>query len=117
MVAILLLPLGRQQHFVREHPVATERVLRAMLKAADLCVAEPKRIAQELVDGGFTPRSDYALQTLNEVPYEKWPDYDPEDTLRFSALRLHEAGVIKASPQKIIADGTDWGFLDEPNAN
>jgi hypothetical protein len=25
---------------------------------------------------------------------------------------LHEAGMIKASPQKIIA-GTDWCFLDE----
>ena len=29
------------------------------------------------------------------------------------ALRLHEAGMIKSSPQKIIADGADWRFLDE----
>ena len=36
-----------------------------------------------------------------------------EDTLRFYALRLHEAGMIKSSPQKIIADGTDWRFLNE----
>jgi len=28
-------------------------------------------------------------------------------------LRLREAGLIKSSPQKIIADGTDWRFLDE----
>jgi NitT/TauT family transport system substrate-binding protein len=28
-------------------------------------------------------------------------------------LRLHEAGMIKSTPQKIIADGTDWRFLDE----
>jgi NitT/TauT family transport system substrate-binding protein len=34
-------------------------------------------------------------------------------TIRFYALRLHEAGMIKSSPQKIIADGTDWRFLDE----
>jgi len=27
--------------------------------------------------------------------------------------RLHEAGIIKSSPQKIIAEGTDWRFLDE----
>ena len=39
--------------FVREHPVATKRVLRAILKAADLCAAEPERAAQQLVDGGF----------------------------------------------------------------
>jgi NitT/TauT family transport system substrate-binding protein len=60
--------LAANSTFVREHPVATKRVLRAMLKAADLCVTEPKRIAQELVNGGFTPRYEYALQTLNEVP-------------------------------------------------
>jgi NitT/TauT family transport system substrate-binding protein len=28
-------------------------------------------------------------------------------------LRLHEAGMVKSTPQKIIADGTDWRFLDE----
>jgi hypothetical protein len=33
--------------------------------------------------------------------------------IRFYALRLHEAGMIKGSPQKIIADGTDWRFLNE----
>ena len=54
-----------------------------------------------------------ALQALNEVPYDKWREYDHEDTLRFYALRLHEAGMIKASPQKIIAEGTDWRFLNE----
>jgi NitT/TauT family transport system substrate-binding protein len=31
--------------------------------------------------------------------------------VRFFALRLHEAGLIKSSPQKIIAQGTDWRFL------
>jgi NitT/TauT family transport system substrate-binding protein len=99
--------------FVREHPIATKRVLRAILKVADLCVAEPERVAQRLVDGGFTPRYDYALQTLIEVPYDRWREYDPEDTLRFYALRLHEAGMITSTPQKIIAEGTDWRFLNE----
>jgi NitT/TauT family transport system substrate-binding protein len=28
-------------------------------------------------------------------------------------LRLHEAGMIRSSPNKIIADGTDWRFLNE----
>ena len=39
--------------------------------------------------------------------------YDPEDTLRFYALRLHEVGMIKKSPKQIIAQGTDWRFLRE----
>ena len=48
-----------------------------------------------------------------EVPYDSWREYDPEDTLRFYALRLHEAGMIKSSPNEIIAEGTDWRFLNE----
>ena len=86
---------------------------RVFLKAADLCAAEPARAARRLVDGNYTERYDYALQGLNEVQYDKWREYDAEDTIRFYALRLHEAGLIKSSPQKIIADGTDWRFLDE----
>ena len=69
VVAVFLLHAGGQPDFVREHPVATKRVLRAMLKAADLCAAEPERVAQRLVDGGFTASYDYALQTLDELPY------------------------------------------------
>jgi NitT/TauT family transport system substrate-binding protein len=105
--------LAGNREFVRKNPVATKRVLRAILKAADLCVREPPSVARQLVDTGFTDRYDYALQTLGELTYDKWREYDPEDTLRFYALRLHEAGMVKSSPQKIIAEGTDWRFLDE----
>jgi len=40
--------------YVRKYPVATKRVLRAILKATDLCATEPARVARSLVDGGFT---------------------------------------------------------------
>jgi NitT/TauT family transport system substrate-binding protein len=50
---------------------------------------------------------------MTDVPYNKWREYDPEDTIRFYALRLQEAGMIKSAPQKIISDGTDWRFVDE----
>jgi NitT/TauT family transport system substrate-binding protein len=99
--------------FIHKYPVATKAVLRAIVKAADLCTAEPARAAQRLVDGGFTPRYDYALQTLNEVPYDKWREYDPEDTIRFYALRLYEVGMIRSNPQKIIAEGTDFRLFNE----
>src|SRR5919109_1156794 len=101
------------REFVRKHPVAAKRALRAILKAADICALEPDRAARSLVDRGFTPRYDYALQAMKEVPYGRWREYDPEDALRFYALRLHEAGMITASPQKIIAQGADWRFLNE----
>jgi len=99
--------------YIRNHPVATKRVLRAILKATDFCAAEPERAARRLVDGGFVGRYDYALQTLNDVPFNNWREYDAEDTIRFYALRLHEAGLIKSSPQKLIAEGTDWRFLND----
>jgi NitT/TauT family transport system substrate-binding protein len=100
------------REFVRKHPVATKRALRAILKATDICALEPERAAQSIVAKGFTPRYDYALQTMQEVPYNKWREYDPEDTVRFYALRLHEAGMIKSTPQKIIVQGTDWRFFN-----
>jgi NitT/TauT family transport system substrate-binding protein len=105
--------LAANRDFVRTHPIATKRVLRAILKATDLCASDPTAAARRMVDGGFTARYDYALQTLNDVPYNKWRDYDPEDTIRFYALRLREIGMIKASPNKIIADAADWRFLNE----
>ncbi len=37
----------------------------------------------------------------------------PESSVRFYALRMRETGMIKSSPQGIIAAGTDWRFLDE----
>jgi NitT/TauT family transport system substrate-binding protein len=105
--------LGANRDFVRKYPVATKRAVRAILKATDLCASEPARAARLMVDGGFTPRYDYALEALSEIPYDKWREYDAEDTLRFYALRLHDLGFVKSSPRKIIADGTDWRFLNE----
>jgi NitT/TauT family transport system substrate-binding protein len=105
--------LAGNSEYMRRYPVATKRVLRAILKATDLCATEPARVAQRLVDGGFTARYDYALQSLSGLPYDKWREYDAEDSFRYYALRLHEMGFVKSSPQKIIADGTDWRFLNE----
>jgi NitT/TauT family transport system substrate-binding protein len=104
--------LAGNREFVRKNPVATKRVVRAMLRATDLCVSEPALVAQRMVERGFTARHDYAVQTLADVPYNRWRDYDPEDTIRFYALRLREAGMVKSSPAKIIADGSDWSFLN-----
>jgi NitT/TauT family transport system substrate-binding protein len=87
--------------------------MRAILKANDVCALEPERAARYLVDKGFTPRFDYALQALKDIPYAEWRTYDPVDTIRFYALRLHEVGMIKSSPQKLLAQSTDWRFFNE----
>jgi NitT/TauT family transport system substrate-binding protein len=99
--------------FVQRHPVATKRALRALLKAADVCAREPERVAQFMAEKGYEPHQDVAEEVLQQLPYQRWRESNPEDTLRFHALRMHEVGLIKSSPQRIIAQGTDWRFLNE----
>lgn len=99
--------------YVNRYPVATKKVIRAILKGADLCASDPSWSAGQLVDRDFLPSFDYALQTLNDTRYGTWRDYDAEASLRFFALRMQETGMIKSSPQEVIAKGTEWRFLDE----
>jgi NitT/TauT family transport system substrate-binding protein len=103
--------VAAHQEFVRRHPVATKRALRAIIKATEFCASDPERAARLVADKGY--RYDYSLQTMKEIAYARWRDYDPEDTVRFYSLRLHESGMIKSTPNKIIAQGTDWRFFNE----
>jgi NitT/TauT family transport system substrate-binding protein len=105
--------VSARREFAEKYPAATRRALRAFLKAADLCAQEPERAARYLAAKGYEPRYEMALAILKDLPYRRWRDADPEDTLRFHALRLHEVGIIKTSPHKLIAQGTDWRFLNE----
>jgi NitT/TauT family transport system substrate-binding protein len=100
------------REFARKHPVATKRALRAMLKATDICVSQPERAARLMVDRGVADKYEYVLQSVKEIGF-RWRENDSEDTVRFWALRLREAGIIKSSPNRIIAQGTDWRFFTE----
>ena len=106
-------PAGLYDEFVTKYPVATKRVLRAFLKATDLCAQAPEHAASMLAAKGYEPRYDVAMEVLKSLPYNRWREAHPEDTLRFHALRLHEVGMLKSTPQQIIAQGTDWRFLNE----
>lgn len=97
--------------FVRSHPVATKRALRALLKGADLCHSEPELAAQHMSERGYS--KECALMTLNDARYGLWRDYDPADAVRFFTLRLHEAGIIKVTPNEVLSGFTDWRFLNE----
>lgn len=105
--------LGASRAFAERNPVATKRALRATLKAADICASNPTRVARYLADQYYETRFDLSLDALNTVNFRMWRETDPEDTLRFYALRLHEVGMLKTAPNKLIAQGTDWRFLDE----
>lgn len=105
--------IAANRNFVRRYPVAAKRALRAMLKGADLCAQDPQWVARYLVAKEYATSYDIALDIVTSLPYRRWRDVHPEDTLRFHALRLHDVGMIRNTPQKIIADGTDWRFLNE----
>ena len=105
--------LAANTEFLRKHPIATKRVLRAVIKAAELCTAQPEWAAQRIIDGGFAKRYDFALQAIKDLPYARWRDYAAEDTIRYYALRLHEAKIVKSPPSRLMAQGTDWRFWNE----
>jgi NitT/TauT family transport system substrate-binding protein len=106
--------LAGNREFVRAHPIATKRAVRAILKASSLCALEPDRVARFIVDRGFTTAPyEYVRSTITNLPYTKWREYDPADTVRFYTLRLRQVEIVKSTPQKILAQGTDWRFLNE----
>jgi NitT/TauT family transport system substrate-binding protein len=82
------------------------------LKATDLCASQPEQAARLMVNRGVADKYEYVLQSVKEIGFQ-WREYESEDTVRFWALRLQEAGIIKTHPKKIIAQGTDWRFLNE----
>src|ERR1041384_7562068 len=101
------------REFVRKNPVATKRALRAIMKSADVCAANPEKVAKAVVDKGLAKNYDYTLQAIRELPYGRWRELDPEDTVQFYSLRLREVGMIKSSPAKIISQAADWRFWRE----
>ena len=105
--------VSANREFVRTHPVAAKRALRAILKSDQICALEPERAVRAFLGRGFKANPEYALQAVKAIPFGRWREFNPEETVRFYALRLREAGMITSSPQKILAQGTDWRFLTE----
>jgi NitT/TauT family transport system substrate-binding protein len=104
--------VAANRKFAQTHPVATKRALRAIVKAVELCALAPERAAL-VAPRGFNVRPELVLQTLKEIPYARWGDFDAADSMRFYALRMHESGLVKSSPQKILTQGADWRFIKE----
>ena len=104
--------VGNKQ-FVQRNPVATKRALRAIFKAADICAADPQRAARFLSEKLYETRYPIGLEVMKRVDYSRWRTANPQDTLRFLALRLHEVGMVKSDPNTLIAQGTDLRFLNE----
>jgi NitT/TauT family transport system substrate-binding protein len=99
--------------WMEKHPVAAKRALRAVLKAADLVKKDPEGSARFIVDRGYTNNYDYTCDIFKEMPYDAWRNHDSVDSVRFYALRLKEAGILKSTPDEIIKKGTDFRYLEQ----
>ena len=100
--------VAANKDFVRKNPVAAKRALRALVKANEMCASDPDLAVKTYMQQGFRPDPNVARQAMRELPFGRWRDYNPEETVRFYALRLREAEMVRGSPQRIIAQGTDW---------
>lgn len=101
--------------FIKKNPVATKRAVRAILKANDIIARDPETATRILIEKKVIKESEYlhTLPELKHIPYTKWRDYNPEDTVRFYALRMRDIGMIKSNPQQFIDQHTDWRFMKE----
>jgi NitT/TauT family transport system substrate-binding protein len=100
--------------FVQNNPIAAKHTVRAVLKAAELCDKDPNEAAQRLLARGDITDYDATVQMFShDASYNRWREYDPEASLRFYALLLHQVGMIKSTPNKLIEQSTDWRILNE----
>jgi len=107
--------LVANRDWARKYPTATKRVTRAILRATDAVAKDKPRAAHEYVARGFyaTPSptdEDITNEVIRDLSYD-WREFDPEETLRFFALRLADARLIKSTPQQVIAQGSDFAFM------
>jgi NitT/TauT family transport system substrate-binding protein len=105
--------LAANRDFAQRYPVTTKRALRAILKAADVCNSDPLLVARFLSEKLYEPRFQIGLEVVKSLPYSRWREANPEDTIRFHALRLREVGMVRNPPNKVIAQGMDLRFLNE----
>jgi NitT/TauT family transport system substrate-binding protein len=101
--------------FIKKNPIATRRALRAILKATDMVSRDPGLATRVLIANKVITESEYehTLPELTHIPYGRWREYNPEDTVRFYALRMRDIGMIKSNPQQFIDQHTDWRFIKE----
>jgi NitT/TauT family transport system substrate-binding protein len=103
--------LATNRNWAQKNPVATKRVTRAVLRASDVVAKDKARAAREYVARFPENGSEEIVnEVIKDLSYD-WRGLDPEDTLRFFALRLADAKLVRSTPQQIIAQGSDFAYM------
>jgi NitT/TauT family transport system substrate-binding protein len=107
--------LNTNRDWANAHPIALKRATRAILRGVDAGKLDVRAAARSAAERDtFKDSPGYTEQVIYEcIRYESfdWRDYDPEETLRFFALRLRDAKLIKKSPQQVIDEGSDFAYF------
>ena len=100
--------------YISEYPEATRRAVRAILMGNDICAQQPEKATDAVIAKGIRKpgEREFVAQAMREIPYQKWRDFNPEDTVRYYALRHRELGLTESMPQDIIDRNTDWRFVE-----
>jgi len=102
--------LVANRDWAKANPNAAKRATRAVLRAIDYGAKDRQRAVQVAADKKVTQNPKLLYEAIKDLPYA-WRDYDPEETLRFFALRLADGKLIKKTPTQVIAEGTDFAFF------
>jgi NitT/TauT family transport system substrate-binding protein len=102
--------LGANRDWAKANPNATKRATRAVLRAIDYGAKDREQAVKVAVEKKVPEDLSLLYEAIKDLNY-KWRDFDPEDTVRFYALRLADAKLLKKTPSRIISDGTDFAFL------
>jgi len=97
------------REWAHRNPIATKRITRALLRATDAAAKDAPRAAREAAPMLGLEESIVA-ETMAMCAYN-WRDLEPEDTLRFFALWLAAAKLIRNTPQQLIALGADFQYM------
>ena len=97
------------REWAHRNPIATKRVTRALLRATDAAAKDAPRAAREAAPM-LGLEDSIVAETMAMCAYN-WRDLEPEDTLRFFALWLAAAKLIKNTPQQLIALGADFQYM------
>lgn len=100
-----------QRDWAHQNPIAAKRVTRALLRATDRAAKDPARAAHDAVAaGGDFVDDSLVRETMAMCSYD-WRELDPEESLRFFALRLAESKLITKTPPQLIHEGTDLAYM------